>query len=236
MKSKSIFTGCNVVSYVFLLICSFVINAATAFTVAGVEPLIMPAPYAFLIWGIIYLLIGIWIIKYGFKSTSADEAYMKVSRFLPLSLVCSGGSLIVGQPWAILCIGGALLTTACAYISCRHANPKPNFLKIPISIYLGWLSVAIIVEVATLLKINGMENLFGIPEIFWAIVSLIFVGFLAIAFTSTQQDYVYPLVVIWAFVAIAIHHLNVTAIFVTACGGILLIAFMMDRIKRISQK
>lgn len=232
MKSKMIYTIFNVISYVFLLVCSFMVNGATAFTVAGAEPLITPAPYAFFIWLVIYLLFGIWIIKFGFKQSEADEAYIKVSRFLPLSLAFAGGSLLVGQPVAALCILGSLITAIFMYIACQKSLSKPSFFRVPLSIYLGWVSIASLVEISIVLKSGGFTTLFGLPEPFIAIIILVFAGFLAITFLTTQNDFLYPLVFIWSYVAIAIKNVNHTPIFMTCCGVILLIAFMMDQMKK----
>lgn len=233
MNQKIIYTILNVISYVFLIVTSFLINGATAFTVPSAEPLITPAPYTFLIWIIIYGLWGIWIIWFGLRSTTVDEAYQKVSRFLPMSLVCSGVSLLVGQPIAAIFIIGALISAIFVYISCQHAHGEQvSFFKIPISVYLGWLSVATIVEISILLKANGLINLFGLPEMFWAIFVLMIAGFLAIVFMVSQNDLVYPLVFIWAYIGIAIKNLSHTTIFVICCFAIILIAYMMDRVKR----
>ena len=73
MNNKLFFTILNLVSYVFLIGSSFFVSGETAFSVEGVEPLISPAPYAFYIWPVIYLLVLIWIIRYGFKKGSLDR-------------------------------------------------------------------------------------------------------------------------------------------------------------------
>ena len=236
MNKKFIFTFFNVVSYVFLLVCSFFINGKTAFSVAGAQPLITPAPYAFLIWIIIYLLFGIWIIRFGCKSTEYDVAYQKVSRFIPLVFCFAGGSLLVGQPIAVFCIIGSLLMTVFSYISCRHATSKSSFFRVPLSVYLSWISIASLIETLIVLKSRWGVELFGLSETFWTIFLLMFIGFIAITILSTQQDFIYPSVIIWASIGIAMNHLNHASIFITCCGVILLIGLMMDYMKRITEK
>lgn len=233
MKSKIGYTVINVIAYVFLITLSFSTNGATAFTVPNAEPLITPAPYTFLIWLLIYGLWGFWMVWFGFRETQADHAYQKVSRFLPISLICSGLSLIVGQPLAGVFIVGALISASFSYLSSQHAKgEKIRFFRIPISVYLGWLSIATIVEIAILLKVNGFSQLFGLPETFWAIFVLMIGGFFAIVFTKSQMDFIYPLVFIWAYIGIAVKNLNQSTIFVTCCLAILLISWMMDQVKR----
>ena len=237
MKQKIRYTIINVISYLFLIVLSFTTNGAKAFTIPSAEPLITPAPYTFLIWLLIYGLWGIWIIWFGFRQTKADDAYQRVSRFLPISFICSGLSLIVGQPIAGLFVVGALITASFVYLSSQHAKGEQvPFFRLPISVYLGWLSIATIVEISILLKANGFSELFGLPETFWAIFVLMMGGFFAVVFTESQLDLVYPLVFIWAYIGIAIKNLDHITIFVTCCFAILLIGWMMDQVKRMLAK
>ena len=60
------------------------------------------------------------------------------------------------------------------YLSIFHVNMLMEsrflFFRTLFLVYLGWLSVATIVEISILLKANGLINLFGLPEMFWAIL------------------------------------------------------------------
>ena len=208
----------------------------TAFSVEGGEPLISPAPYAFYIWPVIYLLVLIWIIRYGFKKGSFDQTYINVSYFLPLSLTSIGGSLLTGQPIAGLFIIMGLLFTMGAYVSCTEDTKKDGFFRLPFSLYLGWLSVATIIEVSILLKSNGLTTLFGLSEVVWSVIVLILGSGLAILVNVSKVDFVYPLVFIWAYIAIAIEQMNQPIILVVCCAAILLIALVMDRVKKMLLK
>ena len=236
MNNKIFFTILNLVSYVFLVGSSFFVRGETAFSVEGVEPLISPAPYAFYIWPVIYLLVLIWIIRYGFKKGSFDQTYINVSYFLPLSLAAIGGSLLTGQPIAGLFIIMGLLFTMGAYVSCTEDTKKDGFFRLPFSLYLGWLSVATIIEVSILLKSNGLTTLFGLSEVVWSVIVLILGSGLAILVNVSKVDFVYPLVFIWAYIAIAIEQMNQPIILVVCCAAILLIALVLDRVKKMLLK
>ena len=236
MNYKIFFTILNLVSYVFLVGSSFFVRGETAFSVEGVEPLISPAPYAFYIWPVFYLLVLIWIIRYGFKKGSFDQTYINVSYFLPLSLTSIGGSLLTGQPIAGLFIIMGLLFTMGAYVSCTEDTKKDGFFRLPFSLYLGWLSVATIIEVSILLKSNGLTTLFGLSEVVWSVIVLILGSGLAILVNVSKVDFVYPLVFIWAYIAIAIEQMNQPIILVVCCAAILLIALVMDRVKKMLLK
>lgn len=124
---------------------------------------------------------------------------------------------------------GALISAVFMSISGQHVHGER---RRTLSVYLGWLSVATMVETLILLKVNGLINLFGLPKVFWILFALVLAGFLAIVFMVTQHDFGYPLVFIGAYLGIAIKNLSETSVFVTCCCAIVLMAWMRDRVKR----
>ena len=123
-----------------------------------------------------------------------------------------------------------------AYVSCTEDTKKDGFFRLPFSLYLGWLSVATIIEVSILLKSNGLTTLFGLSEVVWSVIVLILGSGLAILVNVSKVDFVYPLVFIWAYIAIAIEQMNQPIILVVCCAAILLIALVMDRVKKMLLK
>jgi hypothetical protein len=77
----------------------------------------------------------------------------------------------------------------------------------PICLYSGWITVATIANVTTfLVSINW--NMFDISEVFWTVAMIIvgaIVGFVAILY---YKSFSYGLVIIWAYLGIAIKHLS----------------------------
>ena len=92
------------------------------------------------------------------------------------------------------------------------------------------------IEISILLKSNGLTNLFGLSEVVWAVLVLILGSGLAILVNVSKMDFVYPLVFIWAYSAIAIQQMNQHIILVVCCAAILLIALVMDRYKKTLQE
>ena len=76
-------------------------------------------------------------------------------------------------------------------------------VKLPFSIYLGWVSVATIVNAAVYLYKIGWDG-FGISETAWTIIMLIVGMILAVLVSFRYRDSVYPLVFTWAYIAIAL--------------------------------
>lgn len=81
------------------------------------------------------------------------------------------------------------------------------FIRLPFSIYFGWLTVATIANVTTLLiKINWGR--FGISEVIWTILILIVGAAIGILTTLRNKDFFYGLVFIWAYIGIYIKHVS----------------------------
>jgi hypothetical protein len=79
------------------------------------------------------------------------------------------------------------------------------FIKFPFSIYFGWIIVATIANVTTLL-VSLYWNGFGLSDQFWAVI-IIAIGFVIGGLIMLKyEDIVYGLVIIWAYIGIVIKH------------------------------
>ena len=87
------------------------------------------------------------------------------------------------------------------------ANEKV-FIRLPFSVYFGWITVATIANATTLLvdKLGSPVNLLGISEVVWTVVILL-IGLAIGAFTTFKnRDIPYGLVIVWAYIGILIKH------------------------------
>ena len=73
----------------------------------------------------------------------------------------------------------------------------------PFSLYLGWISVATIANIADVLYYYKWDG-FGIEPLTWTLIMLVVGTFLAIVVHMSKKDLVYPLVFVWAYIGIAI--------------------------------
>jgi hypothetical protein len=176
--------------------------------------LIIPANYAFAIWGLIYLglfAFGFYQVLPGQRHNSnlrkidyllviaslaqSFWVYLFLSRFFALSVV------------AMLLI---LLSLIGAYLGLGiGTNPVSRAerwcVHFPISIYLGWISVATIVNVASALFAQSWNG-WGISPEIWTVAMLLIATAIAGLIAIQRQDIAYNSVTIWALVAIAIKH------------------------------
>ena len=91
-----------------------------------------------------------------------------------------------------------------------HCSPKEELaLRIPFGIYFGWITVATIANITTLLvdKLGSPVNLLGISEAVWTVVILLVGLLIGAATVLKNRDVPYGLVIVWAYIGILIKHL-----------------------------
>jgi hypothetical protein len=193
---------------------------------------ITPANYAFAIWGVVYLgLIAFGI--YQFQSTERHNARLERGGYL-LTIACvSQCAWIYLFParlfgLSIVAMLGILLPLIALYqclgIGRQNVSKQERwFLQIPISIYLGWISVATVVNIASTLYISGWNG-WGAPTA-WTVLMMVVTGVLASYIFIERHDLAYTLVIVWALLGIAIRQIGMPLIAVT--GVVIAIALLL---------
>ncbi|GBF82649.1 hypothetical protein [Aphanothece sacrum] len=110
-------------------------------------------------------------------------------------------------------------------------------VNFPISLYLGWISIATIVNIASALDFAGW-NQWGITDINWTIMMILIGGIIAIWIRLQHYDKVYCGVFVWTFIAISIRHLDIISIAATAgiLGFLLILLMLMPQLKLANRK
>jgi hypothetical protein len=76
-------------------------------------------------------------------------------------------------------------------------------VDVPFSIYIGWITVATVANVTDVLYHFGWNGAPLSPQV-WAVIMLVVATVLAVAMSLTRRDVAYVLVIVWAFVGIAV--------------------------------
>ena len=194
---------------------------------------IIPANYAFAIWGLIYL----GLIAYGIYQLQPSRRYhLRLQRggyWLVVACLaqCVWIYLFLARlfPLSILAMLGILLPLICLYRclgigSERVSRSERWFIDFPISLYLGWISVATVVNVAIALYSLNWKG-WGIPASIWTVIIMGVVFAIATLVTIRRQDLIYVGVIVWALIAIAIKQSSIPLIAITA--SILAIALVI---------
>ena len=79
------------------------------------------------------------------------------------------------------------------------------FIRLPFSIYFGWITVATIANATILLVSLGWDG-FGISEPTWTVAIIIIGLIIGIVTMLKNRDITYGLVIIWAYIGILIKH------------------------------
>lgn len=170
--------------------------------------LFTPAGYAFAIWGLIYFLLTVWVIRQFFIDDEQKENDRKIGVWFFINAILNSLWVIVFQyeyfDVSIFIMLGILLTLIIIYRIVQRLPHSTWFMRLPFSVYIGWISVATIVNVFVIFEANGIEQFLGLNEQMWAMIMLIVGAILGVVFTLTQHDIAYSLVFIWAFIAIMV--------------------------------
>lgn len=177
--------------------------------------LFAPAGYAFSIWGIIYIMLGIYVI-YQLKQ-GRNNIITRVNRIFIINALLNALWIFA---WHYNLIGisvvimiGLLFTLIRIADILRISNltQKEKWLvRLPFSVYFGWITVATIANITIFLVSLGFNNGLGLSNVFWTILILL-VGAIIGSWRMIYDRFIpYGLVLIWAYGAILAKHVSVT--------------------------
>lgn len=211
------------VTYLFMIIMNGLanaipINGVTTGEVSDSYPdLFAPSTITFSIWGLIYLLLAAYTLyQLGLfrqdRGAGRAELFTTIGIFFIISSVANGLWILA---WHYDNIGLSLilmLVVLSCLILIANRTSREEFslqekilIRLPFSIYFGWITVATIANVTTFLVSIGWGG-FGISEQIWMILVL-FVGVaIAGARMIRDKDIAYGFVIIWAYLGIWIKH------------------------------
>lgn len=212
----------NLASYLYLLIASFFL-AGDFMRGAQEKVYVMPAPFAFSIWGLIYVLLLVFILKSFFANEEENLILKSLGLWFPISMILSGTTVTVGTTPSILFLSLSLVTLCVVYMTIQSLHLTSNKYRAPFSIYLAWTSIATIVNVFVVFQYNGIEELLSIDELGWTVIALTLGGLIAIFFHFAQKDSLYPLVFVWGYGAIFAYQDQELIKFVTGVFVVLLL-------------
>ena len=179
--------------------------------------LFAPAGITFSIWGLIYLLLGLFVLyQFGvfgrFRFKKEKELLNKVGVYFIISSVANAlwiFSWHYGLLWLSLIfmvtILFCLIKINDLFRKRRLDSKEFFFLRLPFSIYFGWITVATIANVTAFLVSVGWGG-FGISESIWTIIVLLVGATIGILTGVHNKDVAYLLVFVWAYLGIIIKH------------------------------
>ncbi|KAA9037577.1 hypothetical protein FW778_15900 [Ginsengibacter hankyongi] len=182
------------------------------------DTLFAPAGYAFIIWGVIFLLaLSFVIYQWVLLKTNDSQRYVqRIGIWFTVSNIANAGWLYC---WlneqlglSVICIFILLISLIILTIHLRlelDDVPVRNifFVWWPVTFYLGWIMVATIACVASWLTSIGWAGI-GISQSTWTIISIVIACLLYLIIIVTRNMREAAVVGIWAFIAIAVRQWN----------------------------
>jgi translocator protein len=174
--------------------------------------LITPAGYVFSIWGVIYMLLGVFVVYQALPSQQGKEYQSKIGWLFVLSSLINIGWLFLWQfeylSLSVVLMFLLLATLISIYVRLRTGKSAVSLrerlaVQLPFSVYLGWITIASIANVAATLVSIGWDG-FGISPETWAILVVAVALIITILMLFTRKDVAYSLVIIWALVGIGV--------------------------------
>jgi benzodiazapine receptor len=193
-----------------------------------------PAGYVFSIWGLIYLGLIAYTVYQALPAQRSNEALNRIAPWYWLASAANGAWIFL---WhynifylTILAMGLLLISLIMIYLglNIRHTSVGAAMkwlVHVPFSVYLGWITVATIANITSLLWLAKWDG-FGISAEAWTAVVLAVAVIIAGAVALIRADAAYLLVLVWAFSGIAVKHLGVPVVATSAWIATGLVAIM----------
>jgi hypothetical protein len=211
------FAGTVVVNW---LAVSLPINNKTTGELSDQYPnLFVPAGLTFSIWGLIYLLLAVFVIyqliSAARKNTRDVSFTERIGVFFFVSSAANIGWIFAWHYEKValsllimLVLLGALITVYVRLNIGRRetSNVEKYLVYLPFSLYLGWITIATVANVTAVL-VHFNWNGFGLPGQFWTVVVLVVCVAVTLIMLFYRKDIFYSIVADWAFVGILLKRL-----------------------------
>ena len=189
----------------------------TAQVSAAYPSLFTPAPITFSVWGLIYLLMGLFVLyqwglfDQGVYSTGVQAdigPWFAVSCALNIAWIFLWNYRQTGL--SVICI--ALLLAALFVIRRRLKGAGGEVFQVMaaksgFALYFGWIIAAFIANVGAWLTKTGWSG-WGFSADFWTIAALLIGVVIATAVVLIEEDRIAALAVMWAYAGILIRHIS----------------------------
>lgn len=196
------------------------INGVTTGGVSDSYPdLFAPAPLTFAIWALIYILLAGYVLyQFGLfqadKGAAREDLFQKVGILFAISSAANFLWIFAWHYDAIwLSLIFMIVILACLILIANRLRAEELslkeklFIRLPFSVYFGWITVATIANVTTFLVSIGWSS-FSAAAQFWMVVVLLVGVAIGVLRMRYDSDLAYGLVILWAYAGILNKHVS----------------------------
>lgn len=196
----------------------------------------VPAGYVFSIWSLIYVALIGYAVYQLLPIHQKNQKLHSIAWLFVINALSNAGWIILWHyemvVWSVALMLVILVTLIAIYQKLDIGQTKVTkaqywLTHVPFSLYLGWISVATIANIADVLYVLQWNG-WGIAPHIWATIMIIVAGLLAIIMLIRRSDYIFATVIIWALIGIAVKFSAVpvmlwAVIVMTCCIGVVAI-------------
>lgn len=225
----------NVVLAIAQPVTAWIVFRGTSdFFDAANDPPIVPAPYAFSIWGLIFACSVLYAVYQALPAHRHDRVLREAGAWTAIAFFTTSFWMVLARArfiWPTF-IDIVAIFAALVVVFLRTHRPDLTvaerwLVRAPFAIFTGWLSVAVFANLTTALDDSGVTFA---RTTAWTLAALAGVGAVAIILVRRSSgDILYGATIAWAAVAIAIDNLaqgRVAIAMSSLALLILIVAFM----------
>jgi hypothetical protein len=171
----------------------------------------VPAGYVFAIWGIIYIGLIAYAVFQALPAQRLNPRLQATGWWVVLGGLANSMWIFLWHYQQFVATLGAMLillaTLIAVYLRLGIGQTKVTTgetwaVRVPFSIYLGWITVATVANISDVLDFVGW-NQFGISDAVWMVIILGAVLVIAGLMNFLRRDVAYTAVLLWALAGIA---------------------------------
>ena len=187
------------------------------------DVLVIPADYAFVIWAPIYLGFLAFAVFQALPSQRLNPRFTKTRPWLAVSALLNAAWIVSFDnllfALSLVIIVGMLVTALFMHrtlgIGRTRVYGLERLLRVPFSLYAGWLTVATVVNAAGVLVVSGWDG-FVLGHLVWGVAMLVVASAIGLVTRFRWDDPVYGAVFVWALVGVSLKRPDVPVVAGTA--------------------
>jgi hypothetical protein len=205
----------------------------------------VPANLTFAVWGAIYLGLTAYVVYHSLPAQRQNPYLRRTGWLFALSGLANAGWLVLFQYQQFVASVPVMLVLLALLIAIylRADVGRPDvprsvraLVQIPFSIYLAWITIATIANIAQALFASGYESLLGIGGAAWAAIMLVVgTGIISAVIVRGRGNVAYALTAVWAVAGIVIKQsgtllvAGTAAVMIVVILGVLIFSLWQNR-------
>lgn len=174
------------------------INGQTMPEISARYPsLFTPAGFTFSIWGVIYFCLLLFVIWQALPAQRNNETVASISKYFQANCLLNAAWLILWHydelVLSLIFMFAILASLVLIYRVLITERPE---LRLPFSLYTGWITLATIANASVLQTAYGWDAIWLSPEA-WTLVKLSVAALIVAAVLRKYRDPVYVMAIAW---------------------------------------